>query len=137
MATGEVLFHDYVAHGKNSGWLRGDKMSNVNNSKTSNVGLLRTAETYYGRHGYSLKLDGLESGFNDKARSRYIVIHASNYVTEAYIQANGRAGRSWGCPAVDPAISKALINKIKGGSLVFGYANDSKWLSDSEYIKDQ
>lgn len=134
MDTGEVLFQEYVAHGRNSGLTRVTKLSNVPDSKTSNIGLLRTAETYYGKHGYSLKLDGLESGFNDKARARYIVMHASNYVTDAYIEQHGRAGRSWGCPAIDPAISKELIDRIKGGSLIFGHYPDPDWLGDSRYL---
>ena len=134
MATGEVLFQEHVAHGVNSGAKKVERMSNLEDSRTSNLGLLRTAETYYGRHGYSLKLDGLEPGFNDNARSRYIVIHAASYVTDAFIEQYGRAGRSWGCPALDPDVTKALIDRIKGGSLVFGYYPDDSWLEKSSYL---
>ena len=134
MATGEVLFQEHVAHGVNSGAKRVERMSNVKDSRTSNLGLMRTAETYYGRHGYSLKLDGLEPGFNDNARSRYIVIHAASYVTDAFIDQYGRAGRSWGCPALDPDVARVLIDRIKGGSLVFGYYPDDDWLEKSRYL---
>lgn len=136
MATGEVLFQHYVAHGANSGLKKVERMSNVKESKTSNLGLLRTAETYYGKHGYSLKLDGLEAGFNDNARSRHIVIHAASYVTESFVQQYGRAGRSHGCPALDPEITRAIIDRIKGGSLVFGYYPDHAWLRDSHYLQE-
>ncbi|MEC7240725.1 MAG: murein L,D-transpeptidase catalytic domain family protein [Myxococcota bacterium] len=134
MATGEVLFQEHVAHGVNSGAKRVERMSNVEESRSSNLGLLRTAETYYGRHGYSLRLDGLEPGFNDNARSRHIVIHAASYVTDAFIEQYGRAGRSWGCPALDPDVAHALIDRIKGGSLVFGYYPDESWLEKSSYL---
>ena len=134
MATGEVLFHEYVAHGVNSGSATVEKMSNVRESRTSNLGLLRTAETYHGRHGYSLKLDGLEPGFNNNARDRAIVIHGASYVTEDFINQHGRAGRSWGCPALDPEVTRRIIDRIKGGSLVFGYYPDDSWLRESHYL---
>ena len=137
MHTGELLYHQHVTHGKNSGQKHVKAMSNVDNSKTSNIGLLKTGETYYGKHGLSLKLDGLEKGFNDNARSRYIVMHGASYVTEAYIRARGQAGRSWGCPAIDPAMTKEIIHKLKGGSLLFGYYPDTKWLGDSTYLNEQ
>jgi len=134
MNTGKLLYNEYVSHGKNSGGKTVTRMSNVKESKTSNVGLMKTAETYYGKHGLSLKLDGLEPGFNDNARARYIVMHAANYSTDAYVRANGRTGRSWGCPAIDPAIAKEIIDKIKGGSLIFGHYPDNRWLGDSRFL---
>ena len=136
MDTGELLYHQHVTHGKNSGLKHVETMSNVNNSKTSNIGLLKTGETYYGKHGLSLKLDGLEKGFNDNARSRYIVMHGASYATEAYVKARGRAGRSWGCPAIDPAMTKEIIHKLKGGTLLFGYYPDTQWLGNSTYLKE-
>lgn len=136
MASGEVLFHEHVAHGVNSGSKSVEKMSNVAESRTSNLGLLRTAETYYGRHGYSLKLDGLEPGFNNNARSRAIVIHGASYVTEDFIEEHGRAGRSWGCPALNPEVTRRIIDRIKGGSLVFGYYTDATWLQESKYLSE-
>jgi hypothetical protein len=134
MMSGKVLYNEYVSHGRNSGLNSVTSLSNVDSSKQSNVGLLKTAETYYGKHGLSLKMDGLEAGFNDNARDRYIVIHGATYATEGFVRANGRLGRSWGCPAIDPAVTKEIIEKIKGGSLVFGHYPDSGWLSRSRYL---
>ncbi len=132
--SNRLLFHEYVAHGSGSGGNTPTRFSNRNGSHQSNIGLMKTAETYHGKHGYSLRLDGLEAGWNDKARPRAIVIHAADYVSEAFIRANGRLGRSWGCPALRPEISKKVIDTIKGGSLVFGYYPDSGWLGGSSYL---
>jgi hypothetical protein len=134
METGQLLYNEYVSHGKNSGVASVSKMSNKSGSKTSNIGLLKTAETYYGKHGLSLKLDGLEPGFNDNARARAIVMHAANYATHAFVQSQGRLGRSHGCPAIDPAVTKEIIEKIKGGSLIFGHYPDAGWVSSSNYL---
>ena len=135
-----LLFHEYTAHGAGSdrdhdGLL--DSVSNTNNSNQSNVGLLRTAETYNGRHGASMRLDGLEAGFNDNARSRNIVMHPSSYVDEDFIERHGRAGRSHGCPALDPDVSGKLIRTIKGGSLVFAYYPDPTWLERSTFLNER
>lgn len=132
--SNELLFHEYVAHGSGSGGDSASQFSNRDGSHQSNIGLMKTAETYHGKHGYSLKLDGLERGWNGNARDRSIVIHAADYVSEAFIRSNGRLGRSWGCPALRSAISRQLIDTIKGGSLVFGYYPDSKWLGGSSYL---
>ncbi len=134
LASNRLLFHEYVAHGSGSGGNTATQFSNRNNSHQSNIGLMKTAETYYGKHGYSLRLDGLEAGWNDNARSRAIVIHGADYVSESFIASNGRLGRSWGCPAVRPEITRQLIDAIKGGSLVFGYYPDSRWLNGSRYL---
>ncbi len=130
----KLLFHEYVAHGSGSGGNTPSKFSNRDNSHQSNIGLMKTAETYSGKHGYSLRLDGLESGWNSAARNRAIVIHAADYVSEAFIESHGRLGRSWGCPALRPEISRDVIDTIKGGSLVFGYYPDDGWLGGSEYL---
>jgi hypothetical protein len=137
METGQLLYNEYVSHGVNSGVASVSKMSNESGSKTSNIGLLKTAETYYGKHGLSLKLDGLEPGFNDNARDRYIVMHAANYATHAFVQSQGRLGRSYGCPALAPTVSKEIIEKIKGGSLLFGDYPDEKWLKSSSYLSEK
>ena len=135
LESGRLLFHEYVTHGKGSGTKNSTRFSNVPESKTSNIGLMKTAETYWGRHGYSLKLDGLEDGFNDNARARAIVIHGASYATEDFARRYGRLGLSWGCPALDPVVSTALIDTIKGGSLVFGYAPQENWLNTSAYLR--
>ena len=127
----EVLYHTFVAHGKNTGLNMATKFSNNRGSNQSSLGLFRTGESYQGKHGYSLRLDGLEKGFNDNARSRTIVIHSASYVSEGFIKKHGRLGRSWGCPAVPVEISKEIINLIKGGSCLYIYANDTHYLENS------
>lgn len=137
LATGKLLFHEHVAHGKGSD-LDGDgkvnRVGNGNGDGTSNVGLLKTAETYTGKHGKSLRLDGLERGFNDQARERAVVVHSADYVEEDFIEANGRTGRSLGCPALDPDVNGKVIETIKGGSLIFAYWPDPEWLKKSKYL---
>ncbi len=134
MATGKVLFHELVSHGKNSGWDKPTKFSNVNGSLMSSVGVFVTGDTYVGKHGRSLYLDGLEPGFNDQARARAIVMHAADYATETFAKKEGRLGRSWGCPALDPAVAPKLIDTIAGGSVVFSYYPDDAWLTTSKYV---
>ena len=110
----------YVTHGKGSGDGRGNaiRFSNINDSKMTSVGLYFTAETYTGKHGYSLKMDGVEAT-NSKARSRAIVIHGAKYSRPEFVKKMGRAGRSWGCPAIDDRKAASLINKLKGGSAYY------------------
>jgi len=129
----QVRFHELVAHGRNSGDVSPVRFSNEPGSLQSSLGLFRTAETYYGRHGYSLRLDGLEPGVNDQARERAIVMHGAEYVTEKVVSYFGRVGRSWGCPAVDTAIHRQLIDAIRGGTALFAYYPDADWLRRSSY----
>lgn len=133
METGAVLFHDLVAHGKGSGAQNADRFGNDAGSNRTSLGVFLTAETYSGKHGYSLRLDGLEPGVNDRARDRAIVIHPADYVTPAFAARVGRLGRSHGCPAVNPAISAALIDAISGGSVVVAYGDDDGWLARSTF----
>lgn len=134
LASGEVLFHELVAHGRGSGGNFAVAFSNVEGSKQSSLGLFRTGETYEGRHGYSLRLVGLEPGVNDRAAARAIVIHGADYVTPKFAVQNGRLGRSWGCPALDPRVSRQVIDTIKGGTAVFAYYPDDAWLSASTLL---
>ena len=134
LANNTVVMNLHVAHGQGSGGNTPTQFSNTDSSHQSNVGLLKTAETYSGKHGYSLRLDGLEPGFNDNARPRAIVIHGADYATQDFVDRHGRLGRSWGCPAVDGAVSRRLIDAIKGGSLVFGYYPKADWLERSRYL---
>ena len=129
-----LLFEELVSHGRNSGMNLATSFSNVAESNMSSIGLYRTAEAYIGKHGYSLRLDGLDRGFNDRARERAIVIHGAEYVSEAITKAQGRLGRSLGCPAVRPEISRKLIDAVKGGGLVFAYYPDQQWLRGSRYV---
>ncbi len=135
--TGKLLFHEHVSHGRGSGIFTVDTMSNTDSSHQSNIGLMTTADTYYGKHGRSLNMVGREKGFNDNALSRRIVIHAAKYVTPSYVRRMGRTGTSHGCPAVNPAIAQKLIDAVKGGSVVFGYFPDSGWLNNSGYLGDK
>ena len=133
LERGQVRFHELVTHGRGSGEAVSTRFSNVVGSHQSSLGLFRTAETYVGRHGYSLRLDGLEKGINDRARDRAIVIHGADYATPVVARRFGRLGRSWGCPAVDPAVHRALIDSVRGGTAVFAYYPDPDWLSGSDY----
>lgn len=115
----KLLYHTYVAHGKNSGENFARQFSNKEESLMSSLGFYKTGQTYYGKHGYSLKLLGLEEGVNDLAEKRAIVIHGADYVGEDFIQKHGRLGRSHGCPAIPRELSKEIIDVIKDGSCLF------------------
>jgi hypothetical protein len=127
-------FNTYVAHGKNSGDTYAKHFSNTNSSKTSSLGTFITKNSYFGGKGYSLNLQGVEKGINDHALDRRIVIHGAWYMSPSFINNQGRAGRSWGCPAVDTKVAKPLINNIKDGSVVFAYYPDKEWFDKSQYI---
>lgn len=129
-----LLFEEHVAHGRNSGHDVPTMFSNVPESNKSSLGLFRAAEGYIGKHGYSLRLDGLEPGVNDRARERAIVIHGAEYVNEETALAQGRLGRSLGCPAVRPAIARRLIDAVREGGLIFAYYPDPAWLNQSKYL---
>ena len=142
MKVGRVLYQEWVAHGmgkpRGSGGTMEEALSFSNEKGTlkSSLGLFITAETYFGKHGYSLKLDGLEEGVNDKARERLIVLHGAHYVSED--RADDRlVGRSWGCPAVRPGISKILIDAIKEGSVLWIYYPHDEWLGESEFLDEE
>jgi len=115
----QVLFESHVAHGRNSGENLAVSFSNRPGSFKSSLGFYRTGETYYGKNGYSLLLDGLEKGRNDKARERAIVMHGAAYADPAVALKQGRLGRSLGCPALPPGISRQVIDTIKGGVLLY------------------
>lgn len=129
-----LLFEDLVSHGRGSGVTMATSFSNEPESNRSSLGLYRTGETYVGKHGYSLRLDGLEAGFNDRARERAIVMHAADYVNASTAKAQGYLGRSLGCPAVRPEISRQVIDSVKGGGLLFAYYPDPQWLKASKYL---
>lgn len=134
MASGAVLFRELVAHGRNTGDNMARHFSDVVNSRQSSLGLFRTEGTYVGSNGYSLRLDGLEPGFNARARERAIVMHGAAYVDDAFAEANGRLGRSWGCPALRSAIAARVIDTIRGGGVIFSYYPDSDWLRESRFL---
>ncbi|MBS0217083.1 MAG: murein L,D-transpeptidase catalytic domain family protein [Proteobacteria bacterium] len=128
VARDQLLFRELVAHGQGSGDNYATRFSNQDNSHQTSLGLFLTAETYIGNNGYSLKLDGVERGFNDNARSRAIVMHGAWYVNPEMIASKGRIGRSHGCPALNQGIARRVIDTMKGRQLLFSYANDAAWL---------
>ena len=134
LRTRALLFTEHVSHGRNSGGNVPTMFSNEPESFKSSIGLYRTAEGYFGKHGYSLRLDGLDKGFNDRARERAIVIHGADYVNAATAKVQGRLGRSLGCPALRPEIAKKVIDTVKEGGLVFAYYPDPAWLASSTYL---
>ena len=134
IARTKILYNSLVAHGKYSGENYTTNFSNRINSLQTSVGLFLTENTYLGRYGYSLRLQGLEKGFNDNAKARTIVFHGASYVNKKFAASIGRIGRSWGCPAVEPKLAKPIINIIKDGTLIFSFSNHPQWLSQSKFI---
>ena len=130
-----LMFEELVAHGRNTGEGLARHFSNVEGSKMSSLGLYQAADTYYGSNGYSLRLRGLDPGFNDNALSRAIVMHGAPYVSQAIADRLGRLGRSWGCPALRPEVARTVIDTLKGGALLFAYYPDRKWLAESPYFR--
>jgi len=134
LASKKILFRELVAHGKNSGGNLANFFSNSPGSLATSIGLFVTADTYFGSNGYSLRLKGLEEGVNDMAMDRAIVMHGAPYVSEDFVEANGRLGRSWGCPAIRKDIAHEMIDRIKQGSLVFAYYPDETWMKSSRFL---
>jgi len=125
----ELLIHTWVAHGSGSGTEMASYFSNTDDSHESSLGFYVTDNIYVGKHGRSLRLDGLDEGFNDLARAREIVVHAAPYVSQRVINKTGRIGCSWGCPAVSPKIASKVINTIKGKTMLFINASNSDYTS--------
>lgn len=130
----KLLYNTYVAHGRNSGNEFAERFSNVNSSYQSSLGFYKTLGTYQGKHGLSLRLEGLEKGINDRALERVIVMHGADYVSEAFIKNTGRLGRSLGCPAVSIADSKKVINLLYNGAGLFIYSGDQHYLEKSALL---
>ena len=126
----KIIHKSIVAHGRNSGGEFAKYFSNKIGSFKSSIGFYRTAETYQGKHGLSLRLDGLEYS-NNNARKRAIVIHAADYVSSVFIQKNGRLGRSLGCPSLPQKDYDQIVHKIKNGSLLFIYYPEDNYLKNS------
>ncbi|WP_166920468.1 murein L,D-transpeptidase catalytic domain family protein [Flavobacterium poyangense] len=121
MSTNTILFQSLVAHGRNTGEEFASVFSNSNSSFKSSLGFYATGEIYQGKHGASLRLDGLEKGVNDNARERGVVVHGANYVSESFIRNNKRLGRSQGCPALPVELNYEIIQTIKDKSCLYIY----------------
>jgi hypothetical protein len=121
MDKNEILFHSLVAHGRNTGDEFANEFSNVTDSNKSSVGFYATGELYNGKHGLSMRLDGLQKGLNDNARQRAVVVHGADYVSESFIKQNKRLGRSQGCPALPVEMNNKIISIIKDKSCLFIY----------------
>jgi len=130
-----LLYSEHVAHGRGSGENLPQQFSNVEGSHQSSLGLFKTAETYQGGNGYSLRMDGLEPGVNDRARERQIVMHGAPYVNPQQALRQGRLGRSFGCPAVRREVARDMIDTLKHGQLLFAYYPDQRWLTQSAFLQ--
>jgi len=137
LASGELVFNTYAAHGRNSGTNIATKFSNETNSYQSSLGFYITGETYTGKHGCSLRLEGEEEGINDNALARGIVMHSASYVDESIVASQGYIGRSQGCPALPGNIYKEVIEKIKNGSCLFLYSPDKYYAAHSKILKER
>lgn len=134
MVNNEVLINTYVAHGRNSGGEFASRFSNRPSSLQSSLGFFLTANTYMGENGFSLRVRGLEPGYNDKAMARHIVIHGAGYIDEQWLIRSSTMGRSYGCPAVPQDECAPLINTIKDGSVLFIYHPSANYLKHSKIL---
>lgn len=130
----QLLFKELVSHGRGSGNAMATAFSNTPDSYQSSLGLFRTMNSYYGRNGKSLRLEGLEPGINDHAYERAIVIHGADYVSESFIEQTGRLGRSLGCPAVRQDVASSLIDSLEENQYLFAYYPDPKWQASSTFL---
>ena len=119
LANSKILFNTLVAHGQGSGDNFATNFSNMANSHKSSLGFYVTSDTYFGKHGLSLKLNGMDNGYNTNALSRAVVVHGAEYVSQSFINQHGRLGRSHGCPAVPEELTPAIIDAIKGRTTLF------------------
>lgn len=134
LKSGRLLFNSVVAHGRNSGDEYAQHFSNQPNSHKSSLGFYVTGGTYSGSNGYSMILNGMEKGFNDKAKDRAIVMHGAAYANENVLYSGHRLGRSFGCPALPQQLNKQVIEKIKGGNCLFIFYPDQQYLNNSKMI---
>ena len=124
METGETE-RFLVAHGENSGYIYATELSNQIGSHRSCRGYFLTGEDYQGDYGPALRLHGLEEGVNDSTFRRDIVLHGATWSSYGTILENGgRLGRSWGCPAVPLPAAGRIVERLKGGSLIYVHAFD-------------
>lgn len=134
LTSNTILFQSLVAHGRNTGEEFASAFSNVNSSFKSSLGFYATGEIYKGKHGISLRLDGLERGTNDNARERGVVMHGADYVSESFIKAHKRLGRSQGCPAIPVELTDDIIQTIKGKSCLYIYHPSRSFVMEQRLI---
>jgi hypothetical protein len=134
LKNGELLLNTYVAHGRKSGMEYARSFSNKANSHQSSLGFYITRNQYYGENGLSLRLDGIDKGFNDKALKRNIVVHGSEYANDDFLNTNSFLGRSYGCPAVPEGDIENIVNTIKEGSCFFIYYPAKKYITSSKIL---
>lgn len=132
----KVLFNSLVAHGKNTGEEFARHFSNMEGSLASSIGFYITESAYNGENGYSLKLLGMDKGYNDAALQRAVVMHGADYVSEEFAREHQRIGRSWGCPAIPRDLAEPVINTIKDRNCLFIYYPDTQYLQSSEWLRD-
>jgi hypothetical protein len=130
----KLLFKSLVAHGKGSGEKNAESFSNQPFSHQSCLGFFITGDSYFGKHGYSLRIKGMENGINSNALSRAIVFHEASYVSINFIEQNGRLGRSFGCPALPVEKNRLIIDTIKDASCVFMYAREESYFKKTNLI---
>jgi len=134
LVNNKVLLTSYVAHGRGSGSEYAMHFSNRSRSHQSSLGFYITSSTYYGEHGLSLRLKGLEPGFNNLAMKRNIVIHGAAYISSEYLNTNKFMGRSYGCPAVPKDDCCEIIDLLKNGSCFFVYHPTKRYLQTSKIL---
>ncbi|HYW93281.1 MAG TPA: murein L,D-transpeptidase catalytic domain family protein [Gammaproteobacteria bacterium] len=132
--SGKVLFYTYVAHGKGSGVKYATRFSNKPGTDASSLGVYLTGRAYYGKHGYSLRLKGLNADYNGAAYRRDIVVHSAWYVSRKFARNHGRMGRSWGCFALSRKVAGAIVKLIRRGTVLLAYYPDPRWLHSSPFL---
>jgi len=135
VASKALILNTWVAHGQGSGDDMATRFSDKMNSHKSSLGFYLTNEVYYGDNGRSLKLDGMDAGFNANARARAIVLHGADYVSQNMIDQQGRLGRSFGCPAVSPEVADQVIDTIKDKTVLFINGNSDRYTS--KYLDEE
>lgn len=130
----KVLFQTFVAHGEKSGREFANSFSNKDESWKSSLGFYITSNTYYGCNGLSLRIDGLDKGFNDNAKRRNIVVHGAPYVSERILNKYGVMGTTFGCPAIPEELSSQIIPVIKNGTCLFIYYPSKKYFDESTVL---
>lgn len=130
LENNKLLFHTLVAHGQGSGLDMATNFSNKANSHQSSLGFYVTSDTYQGKHGLSMRLEGMDKGFNTNARDRAVVVHGADYVSESFVKTHGRLGRSHGCPALPTELTQTIINVIKGQTCLFINGPEKKYNSN-------